>query len=269
MRVTHVTTSVLIGFAGALGCADSTSPAAGRPISVSFATSAATGASFSRSVDPGAARDVSVAAGTDALVITKAQLVIARIELQRVGATCASDAVTGDDNDANEDDCAELQLAPSIVDLPVSGNVVNALSVSVPEGTYSALEAKLRPVRSGSDRGLGSSTFLTAHPDLDGVSVLVQGTFNGNPFTYAGAVSTGVERNFSPPLAVTTDPLNLTVDVDLATWFRSSTGALIDPRSANAGGANADRVADNIKRSFHAFRDDDHNGHDDDGEGHH
>jgi hypothetical protein len=209
--------------------------------------------------------------GKDALVITKAQLVLSRIELQRVGATCASEAATGDDDkdkdkDKNEE-CAELQLAPTLVNLPVTNAVVTALNVTIPEGSYSSLEAKLRPIHS-SAKGKGSSAFLTANPGLDGVSVLVEGTFNGSPFTYKGAAKADVERNFSPPLVVTSAPVNLTVNVDLVSWFKTPSGALIDPRTANAGGANAATVASNIKRSFRAFRDKNRNGHDDDGDIH-
>jgi hypothetical protein len=55
--------------------------------------------------------------------------------------------------------------------------------------------------------------------------------------------------------------------VDLTNWFKTSSGALIDPATANAGGANAELVSANIARSFVAFRDDDRDGRDDDGEG--
>jgi hypothetical protein len=266
MRIQSLTTlSLAAAAAGALACSESTAPKAGAPVSVSFSTTAATGATLSRSVDPSFASSTA-----DALVITKAQLVIARVELVRAGATCASDVPSGDDHgDDDESECAELQLAPSLIDLPVDGTIVNKLDFTIPEGTYSALEARLRPIRAGNDGGPASTAFLAAHPDLNGVSVIVEGTLNGNPFSYKGAVSTGIEHTFSPPLTVGATPLSLTVNADLSTWFRTSAGTIIDPNTANPGGANAQLVADNIRRSFRAFRDDDHNGHDDDdGPGH-
>jgi hypothetical protein len=249
----------LVAACGALACTESTSPAAGLPATVSFSTAPSTGASASRaSVAPAMAT-----VGTDVLVITRAQLVVARMELQRAGATCASDAATGDD-EVNEHECAELETAPTIVDLKVDGSVASALSVSIPAGSYSALEAKIRPLRAESEHGRGSSTFLAAHPELNGVSVLVEGTFNGTAFTYTGAPRAAFERAFAPPLVADATPLNVTIGVDLASWFKSQSGALIDPSTANSGGANAAVVAENIKRSFRAFRDDDRNGHDDD-----
>jgi hypothetical protein len=266
MRVLIRTSFAILAAAGMAACSDSTAPAARHLVSVSFATSTTSSPTASRIADPSAS--TSEAAAADNLVITKAQLVFARMELVKAGATCTTETAAGDDEVGDDGhECAELELAPSLVELPVNGTVASTLDVTVPEGSYSSLEAKLRPIRTSGDHGRASSAFLAAHPEASGVSVLVDGTFNGVPFSYRGDVSVGIEQGFSPPLAVTTAPINLTVNVDLATWFRTRTGTAIDPATANAGGANATLVADNIKRSFHAFRDDDRDGHDD-GEGH-
>jgi hypothetical protein len=243
----------ILAIAGAAACSDSTSPGVGQPISVSFSTASTTGASLSRSAE--------LTASADALVINKVQLVVSRVELVPVGAVCTSEAVAGDDDDDSE--CAELELAPSVLDLPVDGTVASKLAVTVPAGAYTAFEAKIRPVRADGSHGRGSAAFLAANPTFGNVSVRVEGTFNGTPFTYTGAPDFGLETRFDPPLTVDAAPLNLTIHVDLASWFRSSTGATIDPSTANAGGANAGVVSDNIRRSFRGFRDDDRNGHDD------
>jgi hypothetical protein len=272
----HVTSSLtILGAAGALACGDGTGPSASQPISVSFTTSATAGASLSRALDPSAAPAFSTTDAADVLVISKAQVVVARMELERVDAACTSEEAAGDDEHENEDDdCEELQLAPSIVDLPVGPGttVVNAITVNIPEGTYSEIKAKVRALRSTTGRGRGSAAFLAAHPEFDGVDVRVEGTFNGEPFVYTGSVSANVEHHFSPPLVVGTTPLNVTVNVDLANWFRTRAGTLIDPRTATAGTATGALVENNIRRSFRAFRDHDRDGHDDDdhdGEGDH
>ena len=258
------TLTALVG-AGALACADGTGPAASRPMSVSFTTASSTSATFSRA--PGSASLDATTPAPSPLVITKAQLVLARIEMQQVGASCTSTTTSGDDDaEHREHGCAELQVAPTIVDLPVNGTVVTALSMPVPAGTYSGLEAKIHPIGSQWSRGQASTAFLAAHPEFDGVNVLVEGTYNGTPFTYKGVAIGELEHRFDPPLEVGTTPLNLTVNVDLASWFRTSTGTTIDPSTANLGGPNALQVAINISRSLHAFRDDDHDGHDDHGE---
>lgn len=262
-RITSL--AVLLGAASLAACAEGTGPnGANRPVSLSFSTSATATASASPSLTP--SRSVSFTSGANSLVITKAQLVLARVELQRVGATCASTASAGDDQD-DEHSCAELELAPSLIDLPVDSSVATALGVSIPTGTYSSLEAKVRPVRTEERGGTGSSAFLTAHPDFANASVRVEGTWNGTPFTYIGTPRAEIETEFNPPVTVDTAKVNLTIHVNLASWFRDASGALVNPATANAGGANATLVSSNISRSFRAYRDDDRDGRDDQEEG--
>ena len=257
--------ALTVGAALAACAGDSTGPgASGRmPMSVSFTTARTSGAAASLADLGASTRSITATSGADVIVISRVQIVLARIELQRVGATCASTAAAGDDR--SDDNCAELQLAPSVVDIPTSGGITTALNVTVPVGTYSAMEAKIRPVNANrGQNGRGSAAFLTANPQFADVSVRVEGTFNGKPFTYMGAPRSELESVFTPPLAVTDKGANITVQVDLSTWFKTSAGALINPETANAGGTSANLVAENIRRSFKAFHDDDRNGRDDD-----
>ena len=53
--------------------------------------------------------------------------------------------------------------------------------------------------------------------------------------------------------------------VSIDRWFTDRNGNLVDPSTANTGGANEQLVNDNVRRSFHAFEDNDHHG--DDGHG--
>ncbi|HET7457267.1 MAG TPA: hypothetical protein VFJ74_06410, partial [Gemmatimonadaceae bacterium] len=162
--------------------------------------------------------------------------------------------------------CAELELAPTLVELPVTGGVASSLTVDVPAGSYASLEAKIAPVgASTGHHGAGSSAFLAAHPDLAGVSVRVEGTFDGRPFVYVGAPWARLESVFDPPLTVASGGASLTVAVDLASWFRAADGSLIDPATALPGTVVGGIVAGNVVRSFAAFRDDDRDGRDDSG----
>lgn len=255
-----------LGMSLTLGaCAADLTGAASGPGSVSLSFAATGARTTSTPSTLGSATGgllASSSSSSDALVITKAQLVLARLELQRAGATCTSETEAGDDNPSSTDSCQELELAPSVIDLALDGTVVNALNLAAPAGTYSALEAKIRPVEA---RRNGAAQFLTAHPELANSSVHVEGTFNGQPFTYSGTARAELETAFNPPLVSDATGISVTVKVDLTNWFRTSAGALIDPSTANAGGVNASQVASNIARSFVAFRDDDHNGRDDDG----
>jgi hypothetical protein len=262
MRTNYfVSTGVLLAFALTACSSDTTNPGTmPGAVSLSFATTGATTTSASAATNPTGV--FALAAATDSLVITKAQIVLSRLELQRSGATCTSTESAGDDDKIDNSSCAELELAPSIVSLSVTGGVTQALNSSIPSGTYTAFEAKIRSVEA---KKAASTAFLAAHPEMAGASVRVEGTFNGKAFTYTGAPKAELEGLFNPPLVADSTGANITINVDLANWFRTSSGTLVDPASANAGGANAALVMSNIARSFKAFRDDDHDGHDDHG----
>ena len=245
--------------------ADSTGPnaAAAGSVSLSFSATGASSMSSSSSLSGGTVSSTLVGSSSvDVLVLNKAQLVLAELELKRAGGVCESYTEAGD-NSSSTDSCEELELAPTVIDLPVNGNVISALSVSVPAGSYSALEAKITPADPGRP---GAAAMLAAHPELTGASVRVEGTFNGRAFTYTGATRAQLESRFDPPLVADGSGINVTVKVDLTTWFRTSSGTLVDPATANAGGSNSELVATNIARSFVAFRDDDHDGCDDRGQ---
>ena len=179
---------------------------------------------------------------------------LARIELSPSG-TCAT---TGE-----ADDCDELQVGPTLVTLPVDGTTKVVLDALVPTGTYRGLQAELDAVTTN-DAELGAAAFLTAHPDLTGVSVKVTGVYTdaGNQthtFTFTSGVDAGIGAAFQPPVTVGATTSNLTVAVDVASWFKDGSGAVIDPTNA----ANAAAIATNIERSFRVFEDDDRDGVDD------
>lgn len=264
MRTNYLVSAGALVLAATLSAcsSDSTRPGSATPgaVSLSFAT---TGASTtSASVGSAGTGVFALTAATDSLVITKAQVVLARLELQRAGATCVSTETAGDDDKRDDSSCAELELAPSIVSLSVNGGVTQALNSSIPTGTYTAFEAKIRVVEA---KKTASTAFLAAHPEMAGASIRVEGTFNGKAFTYTGAPRAELEGLFDPALVADSTGANITINVDLTNWFRTSAGTLVDPATANAGGTNATLVSSNIARSFKAFRDDDHDGRDDRG----
>ena len=239
-----------LALGGLAACSDVTAAPGSRAMTLSFATTPAGAPGIS----------ASLAGAADALVITKAQLVLSRTELEMVNGNCASNDDEGDD-----DGCAELKLGPMLVDLPLTSGAKTALTVAVPAGRYDKIEAKIDAVASESDgHHQDAATFLAAHPEFRNISIRVEGTFNGQPFVYTTALDAEMEMEFNPPLVVDGAAGNLTVQVDLSTWFLGRDGAAINPATANAGGVNRSLVEDNIKRSFKVFEDDDHDGRHDD-----
>lgn len=233
-------------------CSDATSAGARRPLSLSFSTAPAAAASATGTA----------AAVADELVITSAQVVMSEIELELGGASCAdSSSSSSGSGSSDDDDCPEIKSGPVLVSLPLQGAATTALTVAVPAGTYRELELKIDAVESG-DRG--GPAFLTANPAFRGVSVRIEGTFQGQPFVYTSDIDEELELHFNPPLVVDGSNNNVTVSIDIAAWFRRIDGSVIDPRTATRGGVNESQVEENIKRSIRAFEDDDRDGHSDD-----
>jgi hypothetical protein len=201
-----------------------------------------------------------LAVGTD-LVLTKVQLVMDKIELNETESTsCVSEIEdSGDDHAEAGAECEDVSRDPVLIDVPLDATLRTALSVPLPAGTFTKLEAKLEPARDN------AAAFNTANPNLVGKSVRVEGTYKGTPFVFTSAVRAGLEMSFNPPLVIDATTTNATVNIDVAKWFLNSSGSVIDPSTATPGSSALQSIEDNIRRSFHAFEDDDESGTDDGG----
>ena len=238
---------------GASACSDATSTgnAANRPFTMSLTTQ-----SQAVAADRVLA-DITIAAGGNTLIITKAQLVARRIELAPSSLSgCSAMQESGDDDAEAEDGCAEIEVGPTVLDIPVNGSLQTSISASVPAGTYRALEIRIRPISSGNRN---SQAFVLAHPEFKDASVRIEGTFNGKAFVFTSSIDTRIEAAFATPVAVDATNPNVTVAIDLSNWFGDGSGGTLDPSNSS----NAARISANIAGSFHAFEDDDHDGHDD------
>ena len=216
-------------------------------VNVSFATQASASAA--------AALDVTVGDGTNTIVITKAQMVVRKLELKSSDATVCNDSET-----ESSDDCEEVKVGPMLVDLPLTPGATSELSASIPSGTYRELHFQIHtPTSSAADQA-----FVTANPNFANASIRVEGTYNGAPFVFTSPMTDVFEIQFNPPVTLDADNKNITIKVDLGTWFKNG-AAVINPTTANPGQPNETLVRNNIRSSFRSFEDEDKNGHDDDG----
>ncbi len=156
---------------------------------------------------------------------------------------------------------AKLGVAPVLLNLPLDGSTKVILDAVVPAGTYTGLRAKLEAVEGDDD---GASAFLTAHPEFQGVSVKVGGVFTDaggvdHPFTFTSGVEAEIAVDFPAPVTVDASTSNLTIDVNVGSWFTDASGAVIDPTNA----ANQAAIEQAIRASLSAFEDDNHDGSDD------
>jgi len=201
--------------------------------------------------------------GNDTIILRSVELVLREIELKRVEAA-------GCDSVAENGDCEEFETGSTLVSLPLGATAIDAVvSVNAPAGMYDKLEFKIHKPESSDD-----AAFIAANPAFDGISIRVTGTYSQagtrSDFTYTSDLDASQEVELATPLTVSDGvPANVTLRVDVSTWFLNAGGtALVNPASANKGQPNEGLVKDNIEGSFDAFRDDNHDGHDDDGVDH-
>jgi len=239
MNIAHRLLIVVLAAFALAACA-ATEPNEMHRISVSAAT--------------GVSADLIVGGEGGSVSIASAQIVLSRLKLH--DETCAG----GDEGDAadDDDDCPPLTVGPVLIDLPLDGSTTIVLDALVPAGTYQRLQARLHAVKPG-DPGVGD--FLTAHPELEGVSVKVVGVFSDaegadHEFTFISRMNVVSAINFDEPVTVDAGTTNLTVNVDVGSWFAAAGGGVVAPTNA----ANQPAIEKTIRRSLRAFEDDDHDG---------
>ena len=206
-----------------------------------------------------------IALGNDTIIVRSAELVLREIELKRVEAQEC-------DNVAGNDDCDEFETGPVLVALPLGTTATETVvAIDAAPGMYDELEFEIHKPENDS---AGDDAFLAANPTFARISIRVTGTYSHagsrSAFTYESDLNAKQEVLLSPPLTVSEgQPVNVTLRIDISTWFLNGAGtALVNPATANNGQANEQVVENRIQASIDAFRDDDHNGHDDDTEDH-
>lgn len=265
------------------GCSNGTGPESGSRVGIGFQFARASTAAAMTSADnsdpngtpfTGAAPVVTtttsglrITRDTDVIVISKAQFVIRDVKLKSALAVCADDddasgSVSRDNSsgDSDDDDCPTLRIGPFLVNLPVNGADGARVSVPVPAGTYSSVRLTLHKVTSNES---ADAAFQQANPDLRDISVRLEGTYNGTPFAFVSDVNAKLDVPLPNPLVIGTAGDDVTVSVDLSTWFLRPQAGLYAPALANTPGAVRASVQNNIRSAFRVFRDRNRDGRED------
>jgi hypothetical protein len=196
------------------------------------------------------ASTVPITVGSNTLDVSAITVVIDRASLK----STETDVCADDDDDDNEhqvatgdrgpgggdlhdhDNCEEVRIGPTIVDLPVDGKLVTIPANTVPPGTFREIELRVSLVR-------------------------LQGTFDTKPFDVTIPVGAKAEIKLDPPITVAADgALAVTVNLPVDKWLVNPDGSLIDPNQLRSNIMLLGRVRMNIASSIHAFEDRDHDG---------
>lgn len=147
-----------------------------------------------------------------------------------------SDADTDSDSDSDSDHNGNAKFRAGAVTLalPLEGGVVTPFTGEIPVGTYRSIE-------------------------MDADFIRLRGTYDGQSFDVTVPVNAELELEFEPPLEVTgsSDPLNVSVKIDVARWFRDANGNTIDPRQLATNATLRAEFRNRVRASFKAFEDQD------------
>jgi hypothetical protein len=151
----------------------------------------------------------------------------------------------------------EISQGPLLLDVggdALAGALLDLVTGKVPAGTYDELKLDIHRVETAP---------AGAFDDLlkQGASILLEGTVDAQPFTFASGLEAELEHEGQFDLGGTA--ANITLAIDASKWFTAADGTRLDPRESSARQA----IETNIAASFSAFEDDDEDGADD--RGHH
>jgi hypothetical protein len=152
----------------------------------------------------------------------------------------------------------KLSEGPLLLDVEgdsLSGALLQLATANVPAGTYDKLKIQVHRVQAPA---------AAVFDDLvkQDASVLLEGEIDGQAFTFASSLEAEVEHEGSFTLGDAGS--NITLDLDASTWFTAADGSRLDPRDPAARSV----IEGNIRASFGAFEDDNHDGMDDQGDDH-
>ncbi|HRI65727.1 MAG TPA: hypothetical protein PK156_15875 [Polyangium sp.] len=122
-------------------------------------------------------------------------------------------------------------IGPTVVDL-TADEIANGAHREfdlgeLPSGTYRGAEIEIAPI----DEGQEASDEVFADFQKTGASLLVEGTYLGNPFTFSGRWL--AEQGTDGEVEIAEGkPLSLAMTVDTSTWFKDTNSAVLDPSDA-------------------------------------
>src|SRR3989442_1820581 len=176
-----------------------------------------------------------VANGID---VSRVRVVIRRLRLER------------------EDDKTETKVSEGPLLLDVSdttdlgGKLVKLVTENVPAGTYDKLKVDIHTLQSAPSTDFQPLTDPSA-------SVLIEGTVDTTPFTFASALEAELEYEARFQLSGSTS--NITLNIAASKWFTAADGSRVRPVGPKA----RDPILANIRGSFNALADDNEDGEED------
>lgn len=181
-------------------------------------------------------------------VVNRIRIVIRDLKLEKA---------SGNLSDDSDDD--EIKAGPFLLDLQgttlENGAVEKVVDAPFTPGQYKEIKLKVHKPSGSEDGNVVSSDPGIAEMASKNASIIVDGTFNSSAFSYVTDIE--AQQKFEGNITLNAGS-NITLNVDPTNWFGTA-AAPLDPTVA----ANKSAIDNNIRSSFRAFHDDNHDGHDD------
>ncbi|MGC3997561.1 MAG: hypothetical protein QM767_08735 [Anaeromyxobacter sp.] len=168
----------------------------------------------------------------DGITVDRVRLMVEQIELES--------------EDSSGEGSGGVEVGPFLVDLAgdaLTGGVRQTFDAQIPPGTYAKLELKIAP---------GSA--------LDNHAVVVDGTIDGEPFTFTSDLTAEQEHEVALTVAADGSTNNVALAIDPTAWFTVG-DVRLDPRDP----AMRASIECQLAASIDAFDDEDEDGIDDHG----
>ena len=175
-----------------------------------------------------------VSGGGHTLDLQSADVVFSEVTFEGRDVDTADDDDSDSDSDSDHDGNSKFRSGAITLALPLEGGVVTPFTGQLPVGTYRGVE-------------------------MDAEFIRLRGTYDGQSFDVTVPLNAELELDFDPPLAVTEsgDPVNVSVNIDVAAWFKDSSGNTIDPRQLATNSTLRAEFRNRVRASFKAFEDSD------------
>lgn len=226
-----------IGAAGAvslglvLTACDALSTSGMREASLSFNVVPSAPAAQVASAEVGSGLIV-VTGGGHTLDLQSADVVFSEVTFEGRDVDPADDDDSDADSDSDHSGNSKFRAGATTLALPLEGGVVTPFTGEIPVGTYRGVE-------------------------MDADFIRLRGTYDGETFDVTVPVNAELELEFEPALAVTesSDPINVSVNIDVAAWFKDANGNTIDPRQLATNSTLRAEFRNRVRASFRAFED--------------
>jgi len=178
---------------------------------------------------------VSTTAAVDSsLKLTRVALFVKELKLK---------SVAEDSLDFNQQDL--------VVDLPLGQDSVQISTTAVPKGSYDGLKLHIgKPSYADSAK---YPDFVAGPSEHDRYSVIIQGSYKGQDFTFKAHHEFEFHLKINPPLVISDSTVSVDVNllVDTSKWFVDpETGQTINPTDHEA----IEKIIENIDSSFEAHK---------------